>query len=66
MEVFGRKVKGVCPLTADEATTVCIKVPDEREVHVPPGAVAYKSQDGYSRCYQLPGDLPFLVSLSFC
>ncbi|KAI9787428.1 MAG: Subunit of the glycosylphosphatidylinositol transamidase complex-like protein [Peltula sp. TS41687] len=59
MDVFGRKIKGVCPLTDDDVETVCINVPPEREVHVQPGAIERKAEDGYSRCYQLPANEEF-------
>ena len=57
-EVFGRSIKGVCPLGEDDegaGKTVCINVPHEREVYVSAGTVERKHDDGFSRCFKLPG-----------
>jgi phosphatidylinositol glycan class T len=56
-EVFGRPIRGSCPLTVEEGTeseTVCINVPHERDIYTSVGAVERKREDGVSRCYKLP------------
>ena len=61
-EVFGRSISGVCPLTEDEDSgqeTVCLRVPHERGVIIPPGASETRSPDGFSRCYNLEPSSPF-------
>jgi phosphatidylinositol glycan class T len=55
-EIFGRPVKGHCPLTEPEgpgAKTVCVNVPHEREIYVTAGAFETKDPKGNSRCYTL-------------
>jgi len=56
-EVFGRPIRGSCPLTDEEGAeseTVCINVPHERDIYTSAGAVERKREDGLSRCYKLP------------
>ncbi|KAI9818856.1 MAG: Subunit of the glycosylphosphatidylinositol transamidase complex-like protein [Pycnora praestabilis] len=56
-EIFGRPMKGSCPLTqseGEESETVCINVPHERTVYTSAGAVEHKYEDGLFRCYKLP------------
>ncbi|KAK5007475.1 Subunit of the glycosylphosphatidylinositol transamidase complex-like protein, partial [Cryomyces antarcticus] len=57
-EVFGRPLKGSCPLTAEDgrdSETVCINVPHEREVQERTAAdfVKKEHEDGYLRCYKM-------------
>ncbi|OCL13829.1 GPI transamidase-like protein component Gpi16 [Glonium stellatum] len=63
-EVFGRPLKGACPLTdasGYESETVCINVPTEREVQVnTSGTYAEeRHEDGLLRCYKLPTGVDF-------
>lgn len=59
-EVFGRPVKGACPLTgtdSGDAETLCLNVVPERNVEVQTSG-SYKElrhNDGLLRCYKLPG-----------
>lgn len=58
-EIFGRPLKGACPLTAaegDESETVCLNVPPERDVEVrTQGYHAQRMREGgFLRCYELP------------
>lgn len=62
-EVFGRPIKGACPLNGDgsDSETVCINVQPEREIKVETSA-KYKEtkyEDGLLRCYQLPTGVDF-------
>ncbi|KAL1970062.1 hypothetical protein VTN77DRAFT_6467 [Rasamsonia byssochlamydoides] len=55
-EVFGRPVKGHCPLSDDDGAgskVICLKVPHEKTVFVTTEAVEAKNPDGLSRCYSL-------------
>jgi phosphatidylinositol glycan class T len=54
-EVFGRPIKGHCPLTEDEdgSKVICLKVPHERNVFVTAEALEAKNPDGVSRCFIL-------------
>lgn len=59
MELFGRPLKGACPLTGDEPTeaeTLCINIPPEREVHVNTTGqyMEARSASDTLRCYKLP------------
>lgn len=61
-EIFGRTISGVCPLTEDEnpgKKTVCLRVPHERGVIIPPGASETRNPDGLSRCFNLEPSSPF-------
>jgi len=65
-EVFGRPIKGSCPLTDDkgaESETVCINVSHERDIYTSAGAVERKHEDGYLRCYKLPAHDDFEMVL---
>jgi phosphatidylinositol glycan class T len=56
-EVFGRAIKGSCPLADDEtaAESVCVNVPAERIVEVQSdGLIAETSPMHDLRCYKLP------------
>lgn len=57
-EVFGRPIKGACPLTAEgpASETVCINVQPEREIKIETSAKyrEAKYEDGLLRCYELP------------
>ncbi|PFH58251.1 hypothetical protein XA68_13984 [Ophiocordyceps unilateralis] len=53
-EIFGRAMKGVCPLS-DGTPPVCLQVPDSRVVFVSGASGDIKDPSGMSRCY-LPED----------
>ena len=60
-EIFGRPIRGDCPITGQEApesTTVCINVPSEREIlpHTEPSTPirVEKFDDGSVTCYAPP------------
>ncbi|KAF2194033.1 GPI transamidase component GPI16 precursor [Zopfia rhizophila CBS 207.26] len=63
-EIFGRPMKGACPLTDEESEgskTVCINVPPERTVQVNTTGpyVETKQADDTVRCYKLPTGVDF-------
>ncbi|KAJ9667327.1 Subunit of the glycosylphosphatidylinositol transamidase complex-like protein [Coniosporium apollinis] len=63
-EIFGRPLKGACPLTAaegDDAETVCLNVPPEREAEVRTEGyhVQRMHEGGFLRCYELPTGADF-------
>ncbi|KAB2571227.1 GPI transamidase component GPI16 [Lasiodiplodia theobromae] len=62
-EVFGRPIKGACPLTAEgpASETVCINVQPEREIKIETSAKyrEAKYEDGLLRCYELPTGADF-------
>lgn len=58
-EIFGRPLKGACPLTVDaggDSNTVCINVPPERTVQVNTTGQYTESRSDLDtlRCYKLP------------
>jgi GPI-anchor transamidase subunit T len=52
-QIFGRTIKGSCPLSEEDSEDVCLNVPDAREVYVSGGHVERKDPSGYLRCYTL-------------
>ncbi|KAI9771399.1 MAG: Subunit of the glycosylphosphatidylinositol transamidase complex-like protein [Geoglossum umbratile] len=61
-EVFGRPIKGSCPLTEDygeDSEAVCMNVSNEREVYTSSGAIEHRYPGGFFRCYKLTGDAEF-------
>ncbi|KPM43259.1 GPI transamidase component GPI16 [Neonectria ditissima] len=52
-QIFGRPMKGTCPLTDPAVPPVCVQVPDSRDVFSSQGAHEVKAADGGSRCYHL-------------
>ncbi|KAF2870315.1 GPI transamidase component GPI16 precursor [Massariosphaeria phaeospora] len=63
-EVFGRPLKGDCPLTeqaGDNANTVCLNIPPERTVQVNTSGEYAETQfsSGTLRCYKLPTGADF-------
>ncbi|KAI1777204.1 Gpi16 subunit, GPI transamidase component [Hypoxylon cercidicola] len=58
-QVFGKAIKGACPLTDQNAPPVCIQVPHSRDIYTTAGATEIKNPNGFSRCYQIPSDADF-------
>lgn len=55
-EIFGRPIKGHCPLSDEvgtDAQTVCLRVPDDRSVFNTPGATETRDSNDATRCYAL-------------
>ncbi|RDA89677.1 hypothetical protein CP533_3354 [Ophiocordyceps camponoti-saundersi (nom. inval.)] len=51
-EIFGRAMKGVCPLTDGKTPPICLQVPDSRTVSVTRASSSdIKHPSGMSRCY---------------
>ncbi|KAI0595164.1 Gpi16 subunit [Biscogniauxia sp. FL1348] len=62
-QVFGKTMKGTCPLTDPNVPPVCIQVPERRDVYTTSGVVELKDPSGLSRCYQIPPDSEFSLVL---
>lgn len=62
-QIFGRPIKGTCPLTDPTVSPVCIQVPDSRVVFASEGAVEKKNPDQNSRCYDFPAESDFEIIL---
>jgi GPI-anchor transamidase subunit T len=52
-QIFGKPMKGTCPLTDPEIPPVCIDVPHGRDVYTSGNAVEAKNKSGLSRCFKL-------------
>lgn len=50
-QVFGRPMKGTCPLTDPDVPPVCVQIPQSRDIYTTEGAREIRSQN--SRCYSL-------------
>ncbi|KAI2633354.1 Gpi16 subunit [Xylaria nigripes] len=62
-QVFGKPMKGTCPLTDPDVPSVCVHAPDRRDIFVTAGAVEIKNPDGPSRCYYAPESGDFSMVL---
>ncbi|KAK4135113.1 Gpi16 subunit, GPI transamidase component [Trichocladium antarcticum] len=60
-QIFGKSMKGTCPLADPTVPPVCLQVPESRAVYTIDGAVEIKSRD--SRCFQISpeSDLELLL-----
>ncbi|KAG9256732.1 GPI transamidase component PIG-T [Emericellopsis atlantica] len=63
-QVFGRPMKGTCPLADATVPSVCIQVPDKRHVFTSEGSVQHKGADGQSRCYTMDENNDFTLFLA--
>ncbi|PNY26093.1 GPI transamidase component GPI16 [Tolypocladium capitatum] len=63
-EIFGRTMKGPCPLTDPSEPPVCLHVPNSRGVFSTEGSHEIKGRDGLSRCYMLAPDSEFTLILT--
>ena len=63
-QIFGKPLKGRCPLTDDASTPpVCMEIPHSRHVYTSGGATETKNPDGASRCFALSDDADFEIVL---
>ncbi|KAI0173460.1 Gpi16 subunit, GPI transamidase component [Hypoxylon sp. FL1284] len=58
-QVFGKGIKGACPLTDPNIPPVCIQAPHSRDIYTTAGATEIKNPNGLARCYQIPSDADF-------
>ncbi|KAI0888089.1 Gpi16 subunit, GPI transamidase component [Annulohypoxylon maeteangense] len=61
--VFGKAIKGACPLTDTSIPPVCVQAPHSRDIYTTTGATEIKNPNGLSRCYQIPPDSDFSMIL---
>ncbi|KAI1827055.1 Gpi16 subunit [Xylaria intraflava] len=62
-QVFGKLMKGTCPLTDSDVPPVCVHAPDRRDIFVTAGATEIRNPDGLSRCFQVPQSGDFSIIL---
>jgi phosphatidylinositol glycan class T len=55
-QVFGRPMKGACPLSDSSVAPVCLRIPHSRDVYVSEEVTEVKNADGLSRCFGVPAD----------
>lgn len=63
-QIFGRPMKGVCPLTDPKISPVCIQIPHSRPVYTSEGVKEIKNPDRISRCFQPEPTKDFDMALS--
>lgn len=61
--IFGKLLKGTCPLTDPDVPPVCVHVPERRDIYTTAGVTEIKNPDGLSRCYQLSAEEDFSMIL---
>ncbi|KAI1769265.1 Gpi16 subunit, GPI transamidase component [Hypoxylon sp. FL1150] len=64
-QVFGKAIKGACPLTDPNIPPICIQVPHSRDIFTTSGSTEIKNPNGLARCYQVPSDDDFAFILPF-
>ncbi|KAK4220571.1 hypothetical protein QBC38DRAFT_462461 [Podospora fimiseda] len=52
-QIFGKYIKGTCPLTDPTVPPVCLQVPNSRSVYVSDGVLENKNLDRVSRCFEI-------------
>jgi phosphatidylinositol glycan class T len=61
-EVFGKSMRGTCPLTDPAIPPVCIRAPHSRDIYTSSGVTEIKTRDN-ERCYLAPSDEEFQLVL---
>lgn len=62
-QIFGKTIKGTCPLTDPTVPPVCLQVPDSRSVYVSDGVTEKKNADRVSRCFEVSPSAEFEMVL---
>ncbi|KAI1099984.1 Gpi16 subunit, GPI transamidase component [Jackrogersella minutella] len=62
-QVFGKPIRGACPLTDTNIPPVCVQTPHGRDIYTTAGSTEIKDPSGISRCYQVPSDSDFSMIL---
>ncbi|KAM0259362.1 hypothetical protein ACHAQJ_003394 [Trichoderma viride] len=64
-QIFGRTMKGTCPLTDSEIPPVCVHIPSTRDMFASEGAHEIKYPDNDSlRCYHIEEEREFTLVLT--
>ncbi|KAB5518866.1 GPI transamidase component PIG-T [Coniochaeta sp. 2T2.1] len=58
-QIFGRPMRGTCPLADPDVPPVCIHVPETRSVYNSGGSHEIKNLDGVSRCFKVEPEAEF-------
>ncbi|OAA57114.1 GPI transamidase component [Niveomyces insectorum RCEF 264] len=62
-QIFGKSMKGTCPLADPATPPVCIEVPNARGVYLSEGVSEQKKEDGRSRCFFFGSQAMFEIIL---
>ncbi|OTB01890.1 hypothetical protein M426DRAFT_323114 [Hypoxylon sp. CI-4A] len=62
-QIFGKSIKGPCPLTDPDVPPVCVQAPFSRDIFTTAHSTEFKNQNGVSRCYKIPSDPEFSMIL---
>ena len=62
-QIFGRAMRGTCPLADASVPPVCLQVPNSRKVYIAGDAREDKNKDGLSRCFQVEPEAQFEIVL---
>jgi GPI-anchor transamidase subunit T len=62
-QIFGKTMKGACPLTNPDIPPVCIQVPHSNDVYTSGGLTEVKDPTKQTRCYQIDTDASFEIVL---
>lgn len=52
-QIFGRPMKGTCPLADPDIPPVCLQVPHSRSVYISEGVKEFKNSNEQSRCFTM-------------
>ncbi|KAI0014502.1 Gpi16 subunit, GPI transamidase component [Xylariomycetidae sp. FL0641] len=62
-QIFGKPMKGTCPITDPHVPPVCVQAPHTRDIYTSEGVLEFKDPSGLQRCYQVPADAEFTLVL---
>ncbi|KAL2134084.1 hypothetical protein VTI74DRAFT_1080 [Chaetomium olivicolor] len=62
-QIFGKPMKGTCPLADSATPPVCLEVPNARSVFLSEGVTEHKDPSGLSRCFELSPSADFEIVL---
>lgn len=62
-QIFGRTMKGTCPLADPSVPSVCLQIPDSRSVYTTEGTAEIKNPDKLSRCFDITPSSDFELML---
>ncbi|KAH9907277.1 Gpi16 subunit, GPI transamidase component [Xylariomycetidae sp. FL2044] len=62
-QIFGKYMKGICPLTDPDVPPVCIQAPDRRDIFMSIGVNETKYSSSETRCYKISSDHDFTLVL---
>ncbi|KAI1324345.1 Gpi16 subunit [Xylariaceae sp. FL0255] len=52
-QIFGKVMKGTCPIADANVPSVCVQVPERRDIWTTAGVTELRYSDGFTRCYRI-------------